>query len=81
MMLKGSVYSNLNKETCFLTSVVSSHADVFSSDEVSIIENCQVLNVGTKCPSRFLVTLKSAFYWLKSKSKDCIYSSSQEYLS
>lgn len=62
MMLKGSVYSNDNKETCFLTSVVSSHADVFSSDEVSIIENCQVLNVGTKCPSRFLVTLKSAFY-------------------
>lgn len=27
-----------------------------------VIENCQVLNVGTKCQYRFLVTLKSAFY-------------------
>lgn len=61
MMLKGSLYLNLNKETCFLTSAVSSHADVFCSDEVSVIENCQVLNVGTKCQYRFLVTLKSAF--------------------
>ena len=75
MMLKGSVSSHYNKETCFLTSAVSGHADIFCSEEITIIENCQVLNVDTKCPARFLVTLKSAFYWLKSESVDCIYSS------